>query len=599
MLWTTPESLREQLPLMHQAGDLVLTADARIDNRDELIAILDFGERPPGEISDSELILGAYARWGECCPEKLLGAFAFVLWDGRKQLLFCARDHFGVKPFYYYLSDRAFAFASEIKALLCLSQVPRRLNEVRVAEYLASMFVDKTITFYQEILRLAPAHSMTVSKGGTRQQTYWSLDPSRELRLGSDAEYAEAFRDLFTEAVRCRLRSAFPIGSLLSGGLDSSSVTCVAQRLLAQDSGQRLKTFSAVFDEVTECDERPFIYAVLAQDGVEPYYVQGDRVGPLADLDRVLWHQDEAFYAPGLTLSWLLYDAVHIQGVRVLLDGFDGDSTVSHGHGYLHELARAGRWLALSREAWGLGKMWGESPWQGLWALAWHYKLSPMISASRVLSRLRSIGVAVLQRVRRMRTCANGPTWRDLIAPDFVERMGLVKRHRAWRQAQLASARDERQRHYRILTAGIQPFALEVFDRSAAAFSVQARYPFWDRRLVEFCLALPPEQKLNRGWSRMVLRRAMSGILPAKVQWRRDKSNFTPNFSRGLLVFERERLDEVILREPEIITAYVDISTLREFYARSLSQGITQRSQDVLAIWRAVSLALWLRNWVT
>jgi len=234
--------------MMSQAGNLVLTADACIDNRDELIVTivtLGLADRPPAEIADSQLILAAYEKWGEYCPEKLLGDFAFAIWDERKQVLFCARDHFGVKPFCYHQSEQFFVFASEIKALLCLPGVPCQLNEARVADYLEVLFEDKAMTFYQHILRLPPGHSITVGREETRLRSYWSLDPERELRLGSDEEYAEA--------MRCRLRSAFPIGSMLSGGLDSSSITCVARKLLAQNGGRRLHTFSAIFESLTRC----------------------------------------------------------------------------------------------------------------------------------------------------------------------------------------------------------------------------------------------------------------------------------------------------------------------------------------------------------
>jgi asparagine synthase (glutamine-hydrolysing) len=188
MLWTTPESLHEELPLVRKSGDLVLTADVRLDNRDELISALGIASRPRQEIGDGELILGAYKKWGERCPEELLGDFAFAIWDQQRQKLFCARDHMGVKPFYYFRSGRIFVFASEIKALLCVAEVPRRLNEVRVADYLVGSFEDKTITFYQEILRLPPAHSMSVSREKASERPYWALDPSREVRLSSDQE---------------------------------------------------------------------------------------------------------------------------------------------------------------------------------------------------------------------------------------------------------------------------------------------------------------------------------------------------------------------------------------------------------------------------
>src|SRR3989454_9825112 len=253
LLHTTPESLREHLPLASGDGTLVLTADARIDNRGELLAALGRGV----EATDAELILAAYERWGERCPEHLLGDFAFVIWDARRATLFCARDHFGVKPFYYYHAPgRLFCFASEIKGLLALAEVPRRLNETRVADYLVPLLEDKVITFYQDILRLPPAHRMTVTRQGVRIEQYWALDPEREIRMKSDADYAAAFREIFTEAVRCRLRSAFPVGSMLSGGLDSSSIVCVARQLLAQDGGETLHTFSPVFDDVREGGER-------------------------------------------------------------------------------------------------------------------------------------------------------------------------------------------------------------------------------------------------------------------------------------------------------------------------------------------------------
>ena len=196
MLWTTPESLQEKLPLVSQTGDLVLTADARVDNRDELISRLGLTDHRSGEIADSQLILAAYEKWGEDCAEKLLGDFAFAIWDARRQEVFCARDPMGVKPFYYYHSGRIFVFASEIKAVLCLQDVPRKLNEVKVADFLVPIFNDQINTYYQDVFRLPPAHSMTVSGGGVRTRSYWSLDPTRELHLGSDEEYVEAFREL-------------------------------------------------------------------------------------------------------------------------------------------------------------------------------------------------------------------------------------------------------------------------------------------------------------------------------------------------------------------------------------------------------------------
>jgi len=598
MLRATPESFHERLPIANKTGNLILTADARLDNRDELISTLDLSDRPPEWISDGELILRAYEKWGTYCPEKLLGDFAFAVWDRGRQLLFCARDHFGVKPFYYYCSGRSFLFASEIKALLRLSEVRRRLNEERVGEYLAGMFDDKAATFYQDISRLPPAHSLLVRRAGKRLQSYWCLDPSREIHLGSDEAYAEAFRDIFVEAVRCRLRSAFPVGSSLSGGLDSSSVTCVAQQWLAQNRTPRLHTFSLIFDEVAQCDERPFIHRVLAQGEFEPHYIHGDRIGPLTDVHRILWHQDEPFYAPGLFLSWALFGAAREQGVRVLMDGHDGDGTVSHGHGRLDELAQARRWLTLAREAQGSAKVYGLSLWRLLWSYARYYELQPIISRSPALQQGWRLWQAVRQQASRWHKSSDiRPAWAALIHPEFVHRIGLADRFQVWQRNQPALAQGEREMHYRTLMAGLQPFALEVFDKAIAPFSIELRHPFWDKRLVEFCLALPSEQKLDHGWSRLVLRRAMAGIVPVKVQWRVDKSNFLPNFSHGLLAFEREQLEEIVLKDIEVATDYLDVPAIQELYHRFVLQRDRLSSREVLAMWRAISLVLWLRDY--
>ncbi len=594
MLWTTPESLLEKLPLVNQAGNLAITADARIDNRDELIPALELSDLPAEKITDSQIILAAYEKWGESCPEKLLGDFAFAIWDGQKQQLFCARDHFGIKSFYYYFSDQTFVFATEIKAILCLSEVPVRLNEVKVGDYLTSMFHDTTITFYQDILRLPAAHQMTISREGIQLKSYWSLDPSRELRLGSDKEYAAKFREIFTEAVRCRLRSAFPIGLTLSGGLDSSSIACTARKLLSESKRQPLHTFSAIFDELTECDERKYINAVINQGGLEPHYVKIDQISPLKEIQQMFWHQDGAFYAPNWFMGWALNKAAKNQGIRILLDGFDGDTTVSDGYGYLSELARAGRWLLLTREVWGLAKTFNVSFWGMLWSYVKYYAINPIISKYRLLRLSRRIGQLPTKLLRRQNHQPDDrPEWSKILSSEFVQSIGLVERYQACRKVQGHFGLEERERHYRnIATQGLPEFAAEMMDKSIAAFSMEPRYPFWDKRLVEFCLALPPEQKLRFGWNRFILRNAMTNILPVEVQWRRGKTDFSANLADGLRVREQKHLNKLIFNDLKIIEKYVNIDILQKIGQRFFSSK--SQTEDARTIWIVISLAMWL-----
>lgn len=345
MLWTTPESLLEKLPFFDQTSELAITSDARIDNREELIDILQFNSCSVEKITDSQLILAAYKKWGYSCPEYLLGDFAFVIWTSSNQSLFCARDHFGVKPFYYYYrSDETFTFGSEIKALFTLKQVPRRLNETRMGDYLAFMMEDQVITSYQDILRLPPAHCMVVSQQSIQLWSYWSLNPNREIKLPSNEAYAEEFRRIFTEAVRCRLRSAFPIISHLSGGLDSSAITCVARAILAQEMKTPLHTISTIYNKIKECDERPYINVVIEQGGLTPHFALGDVLGPLSNLDMIFEYEDEAFLGRSHFYPWLVNRESKQLEMRIALDGFDGDTTVSHGITRLKELASQGKW---------------------------------------------------------------------------------------------------------------------------------------------------------------------------------------------------------------------------------------------------------------
>jgi asparagine synthase (glutamine-hydrolysing) len=582
MFWTTPESLQEELPRADRTGNLVITADARIDNRDELIGILGLTDRSPGEISDSELILVAYERWGESCPERLLGDFAFAIWDRSRQILFCARDPAGVKPFYYvHRPGRVFAFASEIKALFCVPEVPQELNELRVAYHLVGFVQDPSITSYREVYRLPAAHSMCVHLGESRLRTYWSLDPGRELRLRSDAEYAEAFRDIFSQAVRCRLRSAFPVGSALSGGLDSSSIACTARDLLAAEGKGPLQTFSAIFPSLPEedrrvIDERPCIEAVVAMGGLEPHYVRADQLSPLAELDRILWHLDEALYAPNLYLHMALGDAARRQGVRVALDGSDGDTTVCHGWRRLTELAWTGRWAALYAELTAAARRWHGSRR----TLFWAYCMRPLVLQP----------AALLWASLRGQPPDLGNT---AINPSFARRVELAERLQALSSRRPAVALATRREHWRALSSPLWPCALELADKAAAACSVEFRYPFFDRRLMEFCLSLPSAQKLSRGWTRVVLRRAMQGILPEKVQWRLRKASLAPNFRRKMLEYDRGVLESVILNEPEQIEEFVDVPALQAAYERYAADPL-QSEQDINNIYRAVMLGRWL-----
>lgn len=591
MLRNTPESLQETLPKVHRSDLWTITADARIDNRGELIAQLALSDRPASNIPDSELILEAYIRWGDRCCDYLAGDFAFAIWDEREQRLFLARDRFGVKPLYYYCNSHLFAFATEIKALLQIPEVPRDLNPEKIADYLASLFEDTEITFYQNILRFPAAHQTQVTQSAIKKQPYWQLDVSKEISLRSDEEYAAALKEQFETAVQCRLRSAYPIGSTLSGGLDSSSIACMARDLLSSQNKPSLKTFSAIFEQVTECDESEYIQAVIDQGDIDPHFVKGDggaspeenRISPLTDLEQMFWHQDEAFYAPNLFIHWAIYKKANSQNVRTVLDGFDGDTTISHGLPYITELAQQGHWRSLLKEIKGFSSNFNRPLAPLLWKYLWRPGLAPR--SPKLIQRAAN---------RLHRSLAPRPPISLSLNPDFAQSVNIHSRIQQLRSRLTQTHKSARHAHAQRLSWGVLPFTLEVADKAAAAHSIEPRFPFFDHRLVEFCLAIPPSQKIRYGWTRWVMRRAMKDVLPPKVQWRPGKSDLSPNLRHGLSQLDRNRIDYV-MEDTAIIDPYVDMALLRRIYQR-LIDGEPLSDRDVMSVWKPVTLALWLQQ---
>ncbi|WP_414622906.1 lasso peptide isopeptide bond-forming cyclase [Calothrix sp. CCY 0018] len=618
MLWTTPESLIEKLPLVNRANNIVITSDSRIDNREELIAALQLNNRSSEKITDSDLILAAYEKWGENCAEHLLGDFVFAIWDKQKQTLFCARDHMGIKPFYYYHQPgKLFAFGSEIKALLCLAEIPCRLNEVRIADYLSLMLEDKVITSYQDILRLPPAHSIVVNLQGIKTRCYWSLDPKREIKLESDAAYAEEFRKIFTEAVRCRLRSAFPIASQLSGGLDSSSVTCVARDILSpKDRNQtNLHTISTIFDKINQCDERPYINAVLEQGGLISHYIHGDEVGPLSSLKEVFKYEDEGFLGPSHFYPWIANRTANELGMRVVLDGLDGDTTVCHGTSRITELARQGDWKSCIHEVKAFSPHFGVKPYAAFRNYALPY-LKEFATNFRWIAFLQGVQlvhkhfgasrkilivnhgikpflkqIKQLWRGKQEKISDTSVSHNPLVKSNFAQKIGLDERIKKL-DVNTKKPLTTREEHWLSLTQGVLPHILERMDLCAANFALEVRHPFMDKRLIEFCLALPAEQKLCNGFGRMVMRRALEGILPEKVQWRAGKADLSPNFDDGFLNRDRALLSEVMSNQIEHLEKYIDSDFLQAAYQRMRTENEV-RNEDITPAWQAVILALW------
>lgn len=626
MLHTTPESLHETLPYTHASASFTITADARIDNRDELIARLDL-ERREQPVTDSQLILEAYCAWGESCVEELLGAFAFAIWDEQKRQLFCARDHLGVKNLYYWhRPGELYACASEIKALLSLEEVPEEIDEVQLGTFFTKEIFEPEDTVFKGVRRLLPGCTQTVAPNRIRSRCYYEPTPTTETLPTTDDGYTERFLELFQEAVRCRLRSAFPVGSELSGGLDSSFVTCVARDLSGADDSHPFPTISLVYDRFPQCDERTYINQVVEQGGIEPHFVSAEERGILPLLDEIYGYLDDGRAAGNHHLNWLTASAAQKAGVRVLLSGQDGDTTVYHGWQYFIELAGEERWEEFAREAalsvQNMKRERGEydmqETWQGSldvlnsyggvylkrWAIEGRYlkfarsveQISrhfdvPRRGIYRKMMRnlVRSSSRAEARRraaVARGARQALPPT----LSPALAKRIGLAGR--------LAEHRLAREQDWTVRGAQLRTFkspqlmlSFEKFGYYAAANGIEARHPFMDRRLVEYCLALPPSQSMSEGWTRVVMRRAMDGIVPDGIRWRVGKASLAAPYS---YLFKEASAAPLrgIMSELDGADRYLNVGYLKEQH-----KHLDDLEHSALGDFAtAIGIALWLRN---
>jgi asparagine synthase (glutamine-hydrolysing) len=598
MRWVTPESLREKLPLKSAESASVITCDARIDNRDELIPQLSFSNRRSDEISDSEIILRAYEKWGEDCLPRLIGDFVFAIWDAKNQKLVCARDALGVKHFYYYYKPgKTFALASEIKGLLCLPEIPRELNETNIGDILILNFEDKENTPYKEIKRLPATNVLIVDENNLEIRRYWQPKPLDKKNLRSNKDYEEEFKALFTKAVTSRLRSAYPVGTELSGGLDSSSITAVASRHLEKSGKPPLETFSAIFPSIaaidSRIDERKYVQSIVDACRCEPNYVEADSFSPFKDMDKLQRHADHPIGAPNVFMDWALYEAAKEKNVRVLLSGFDGDSTVSYGYEALYHLARRGRWIRLVKDAVALNKNMPHRH-HGFKRLVWKQGIRTAIPESAFQTWRVLCG-----RPRKSQKTLSLPYISNYnykaVNSDFADKLNLKNRYfdlRAKNQPENVSDIDA---HWNGLTSGLFAFALETFEKASAAFGVEPRYPFFDRRLIEFCIALPPEQRLYNGWTRSIFRRAMNGILPPEVQWRTDKANIGLSFKVNMLKYSRAQVEESIYASPNVLEKYINLDALAEAYEKYQADSL-KCDGEAMFILSNVYLSNWLRR---
>ena len=500
----TPEDRSDHQPYQGQSGSMI-TADLRLDNRKEILARIALESRETMAWPDSRIVLSAWEKLGDTVWPMLRGPFAVAIWDPQNRKLTLARDQIGLNVVMWHRNERFFAFATMPNGLFAMDGVRRELCEEKLADFLVLNHADHATTIYENIFRVRPAHIMQVDSRGTiTQHHYWSPHDVKPVRLRSDQDYADGLRACLDVAVRRQMRSAHPIGCLLSGGLDSSSVAVLAAQALKERS-QRLTAFTGIprrgFDGPVAAghyaDETPYVDAIARMAGtIDVTYVANDAADDFAELDRFFIALEGPVRNP-TNLGWVLaiLRLARKQGRRVLLGGLHGNSTISwSGWSQAADHLRRGRWLTALRQ-WNL--YYRRTPYSR-WTATRNLFIEPLLSAW--LGDWRSNRSAPWQK--------HSP-----IHPEYAATMGVEARARAnGHDFSYRTRPDERIQG--LLQAD---YAGDWRAAEKALTGVEVRDPTADIDVVSYCFGIPPEQYLAEGTDRSLIRRAMWGLLPEAV----------------------------------------------------------------------------------
>jgi asparagine synthase (glutamine-hydrolysing) len=525
MLYNTPESLAEKLPL--RRNGLSITADARIDNRDEICPLLELGDN--SGLPDSTLILMLYEKYGEACVKHLIGDFAFAIWDEDAQTLFCARDHIGIKPFFYYRDETFFAFASELKGLLHIPGLNKTLNRQFLYNcmFRNSQQYDRD-TLYKYISRLEPAHTLTFHRKSGRITTarYWDLDAVAEIHFERRDDYYEAFRKEFERAVKCRLRTAYPLGIELSGGMDSSGIAGVATAFLRPEGRELIAISNTIPRHITEGvalekSERRYIDAVVKFNNINRSVItmSAPQDHPFEDLDFMLYVND----GPDTwEQQWQMpiRQAAQKEGVRTLLSGFPGDEMVTYRGKYYFldflDKKRYLKYLFAKREFTGFRRIDPFIPYGIRYRLCllknWLGIYNKEIRKARKLYHIPAGNVQARGNIN----------WKS---PRLKEQFTSYRHFQKWRFLR-----------YHL------PARMESETRFGLYFKLEPRFPMADIRLVQFYLSLPNYLKYEGVLHRTAYRKALKDYLPPEVLERDNKTG-------GMTPYRTPEKDEQRMQE--------------------------------------------------
>lgn len=572
-------------PLVAGDGSLLLVADARIDNRREIAALLDAHEAASC-CDDGALLLKAYERWGESFADRLVGDFCVAVWDVPRRRLVAARDAQGQRPLHYRIEAARILVASDVNQVLAADGVPRTLCEERIMAMLAGNPGLPEWTFYAGVRRLPPGHTLVVDEHGERLRQH-PLPIREDISLLSADESTEELRARLREAVRARLAVSAAPGLLLSGGLDSTSVAGTAGRLRADgESVPLLRTYSFAFDDLPQCDERHISSLIVAHYGLPNVPVPASDAWPLAgypehgpDIDGPTRFRSHVVMDRAL-------DAAHRDGVRVLMTGQRGDSltggaVVDH-LGRLRDAGPLALWRDLSRHSARSGR--------SRCALFEQHVLGRLLQAAWPRDRFPAVRRGLRRLVRR--ADERFPPW---LRREAIGRFNLADIIERTMPRSLLRGEARRRRHTQLLDPALARNA-EALERKFARAGIRHADPWADARLAELVLRMPQYMITPAGEPKRLLREAVRGVVPESARLSASKRSPQDSYARGLVDGASAAVLSLIHRSRAGLRGYVDEGQLRAAYSRFREDPGRVTEREWRPFWRYLDLEDWLRR---
>jgi asparagine synthase (glutamine-hydrolysing) len=591
ILIDSPKKKLEKLPFFDDVTGCCIVADSRLDYRTELIEKLNIPSSEIENIPDSEIILMSYSKYGEECIHHLYGDFAFAIWDSKKEQVFCARDHFGIKPLVYFESPEYLIISSDVKTIVTIPYVKTEIREEAILDSLMGVSSQKNMTAYKSVYPIEPAHYLVFPmKGRSIKHQYWDLDLTHELMGIDEGQAISEIRNKFENAVRERCKGVSPIGIELSGGLDSTAITSMAIKY-AEDYGIPVVSFTNTLLE-PELAMNPLFGVqkpiVLELGNVfsfdQQVFLTGDsEKGLYWALEDAMRLYFEPIYHGMSSTQYQLYERANMEGIKALFSGFGGDEGItSNAVGYYEELIRSWKYRSFRKQL-----KFRINEYGGVFSkLALKYFIRAWLPW--IFEFIELVKLYFFPHSTDYEAVAISPNLRKKYRTKAIY-------YKATKTRFFKSVKEQQ---YYILMHNHIPDRLEESYLSTKSYRIAYRFPFFDAKLIEYYYSLPTKFKNNQGYGRWIFRKAMEDLLPKEICWQKRKEGPVIPYVPDLFQPDEEKFRKLIDESrSQNKYHYIDYEKLNRGLNQLINRNKKTRFHGNLRIFRNSIGILILQKW--